>query len=94
MRLGSELMVPSRRGPGRGRGAAQAGDFSQSAQRTLAPTSLRLEAQQRIIETRYNYQLISRNCVNELLRAINGSFTGAAAAARELGAFIDPQADR
>jgi len=46
------------------------------------------------IKKKYRYALIERNCVNELLRSLNGSFSDRAGTETALGAWIDPVTDR
>ena len=45
-------------------------------------------------DKKYRYALIDRNCVNELLKNMNSSFSGKAEAEAVLGDWIDPVADR
>lgn len=46
------------------------------------------------IKQRYHYSLMDRNCVNELLKTINDSFSSRVEVERALGGWIDPVSDR
>ncbi|MEW6744064.1 MAG: hypothetical protein AB1486_15030 [Planctomycetota bacterium] len=51
-----------------------------------------LERSRQALATRYEYDLLARNCVTELVRAINDSFPDAAGAERALGERLEPGA--
>lgn len=91
VRLAPEFMVPSRSGE------ATIPPYRPSPYLARYGVSLlaeELETIRESIRLDYSYNLISKNCVNELLRTVNSAFTTPAEAKWMLGGWIDPVADR
>jgi hypothetical protein len=53
----------------------------------------RQHAYSKRLADKYYYRLITKNCVNELLRTINSSFVDTAAVENGLGAYINPDSE-
>jgi len=70
---------------------AVAGETIEAAVKSIESALLTKEME---FEEKYRYALLNHNCVNELLRTLNGSFIDVAEAGIALGDWIDPVADR
>ena len=94
VRLASEYMVPSRKG----RVALNSPSSVSPASPVITAARLLLTEQQvqhtKKIKQSYSYHLITRNCVNDLQRTVNNSFSGQQESQQLLGGWIDPVADR
>jgi hypothetical protein len=91
VRLASEYMVPSRGGIRALNSALLAPPVIAAGRSVVAGKQSDLSVK---MKQSYGYNLITRNCVNELLRLVNRSFSGPGESAQLLGGWIDPVADR
>ena len=91
VRIASEQMIPSRKRVEELSGIT----IDRSIHKDF---SAHLERQQENLRDemniRYHYHLLAKNCVNELLNAINTSFADSDEAEEALGGYIDPVLDR
>ncbi len=91
VRLASEYMVPGASGIVVLNSAPLASSVVVAGRLLLSENS---ELQAAKISSRYSYNLITKNCVNELQRTVNSSFSGSEESEEVLGGWIDPVADR
>jgi hypothetical protein len=91
IRLSSDMMLPSRSRTVRMTVPILKDDVLDDA---LVSIDNDLSLLERDFENKYRYRLIDRNCVNELLKNLNSSFSGEAETEAALGDWIDPVDDR
>lgn len=91
VRLASEYMVPSRKGSVALNNPSPASPVIAAARLLLTEQQVQHTAK---IKQSYSYHLITRNCVNDLQRTVNNSFSGQQESEQLLGGWIDPAADR
>ena len=91
VRVSPDLMVPGKTRTLRITVPAPAGQAADSA---IASIKSDLSSLERSLDEKYRYALIYRNCVTELLKNLNSSFSGKAEAEESLGGWIDPANDR
>ncbi len=91
VRVSPDMMVPGKTGTLRITVPVLAGEAADSA---IASTERELSSLEHSLDEKYRYALIDRNCVTELLRTLNSSFSGKAEAEESLGGWIDPVSDR
>jgi hypothetical protein len=90
VRASYRLMSPSR-------GAVSEEPLAVAGEIDFSPLEKELASRQdsfsESLADKYYYRLITRNCVNELLKTINSSFSDPAEVENGLGASIDPEAE-
>lgn len=59
-------------------------------QPTTQDLEARLQALEKKVKTKYNYNLFYKNCATELVRALNTSFTNAETGSQKLGGWMEP----